>query len=78
MRNVWLLPTIAELSTWLRRCGFKDIEVIDRSITTTDEQRSTEWMPFESLAEALAPDDPTQTVEGWPAPHRAIVTAIAP
>lgn len=78
MRNVWLLPTIPELSTWLRRCGFKKIEIVDRSITTTGEQRSTEWMPFESLAEALDPDDPTRTIEGWPAPHRVIVTAIAP
>ena len=78
MRNVWLLPTIAELTTWLRRSGFRDIELIDQSITTTDEQRSTEWMPFESLREALDPDDPTKTVEGWPAPHRVVVTATSP
>ena len=75
MKNVWLIPTIAELMTWLDRCGFLDATVVDRSITTTDEQRSTEWMPFESLAEALDPDDPTQTVEGWPAPRRVVVTA---
>ena len=34
MSNVWLLPTIAELTTWLRRTGYRDIEIIDRSITT--------------------------------------------
>lgn len=78
MRNVWLLPTIAELTTWLRRSGFADIEVIDQSVTTTDEQRSTEWMTFESLREALKPDDPDRTVEGWPAPRRVVVVAIAP
>jgi tRNA (mo5U34)-methyltransferase len=78
MRNVWLLPTIAELTTWMQRTGYRDIDVIDRSITTTDEQRSTEWMPFESLREALDPDDPSRTVEGWPAPHRVVVTAINP
>ncbi len=78
MRNVWLLPTIAELTTWLRRSGFADIEVIDESVTTTDEQRSTEWMAFESLREALKPDDPDWTVEGWPAPRRVVVVAIAP
>lgn len=78
MRNVWLLPTIAELKTWLRRTGYAEVEVIDHSITTTDEQRSTEWMTFESLREALDPDDPTRTVEGWPAPHRVVVTAVAP
>jgi len=78
MRNVWLLPTIAELTTWLRRSGYKDIQIVDQSITTTDEQRSTEWMTFESLREALDPDDPTKTVEGWPAPHRVVVTASNP
>ncbi len=78
MKNVWLLPSLAELSTWLRRSGFRDVEVVDTSITTSEEQRSTEWMSFESLADALNPEDPTRTVEGWPAPRRAIVTATAP
>ena len=78
MRNVWLLPTIAELTTWLRRSRFRDIEIVDESITTTDEQRSTEWMSFESLAAALDPADPDRTVEGWPAPRRVIVVAHAP
>ena len=75
MRNVWLLPTLAELTTWLRRTGYRDIEIVDTTITTTDEQRSTAWMTFESLQEALDPDDPQRTVEGWPAPHRVVVTA---
>ena len=78
MRNVWLLPTLAELTTWLQRSGFANVEIIDTTITTTDEQRSTEWMTFESLREALDPDDPTKTVEGWPAPHRVVVTALTP
>ncbi len=78
MRNVWLLPTIAELHTWLTRTGYTDIEVIDKSITSINEQRSTEWMSFESLAEALDPKDASRTVEGWPAPHRVVVTANSP
>jgi len=78
MRNVWLLPTIAELTTWLARTGFTDIEIIDQSVTTVDEQRSTEWMRFESLAEALDPASPDRTVEGWPAPRRVIAVANAP
>lgn len=78
MRNVWLLPTIAELTTWLKRSGYREIAVIDKSVTTTDEQRRTEWMPFDSLREALDPDDDTRTVEGWPAPRRVIVTATCP
>lgn len=78
MRNVWLLPTIAELTTWLRRSGYVDIEIIDTAVTTTDEQRSTEWMTFESLRESLDPANPDKTVEGWPAPRRVVVTAAAP
>jgi tRNA (mo5U34)-methyltransferase len=78
MRNVWLLPTIAELSTWLRRTGFRNVAIIDTAITTTEEQRATEWMSFESLAEALDPQDPTRTIEGWPAPRRVVATATAP
>ena len=78
MRNVWLLPTVPELETWLQRCGFSRIRVADRSRTTTDEQRSTPWMPFESLREALDPDDAAMTVEGWPAPRRVVVIAKAP
>ena len=78
MKNVWLLPTIAELSTWLRRSGYREIEVVDKSVTSTDEQRATEWMTFDSLSDALDPKDPDRTVEGWPAPRRVVVTATAP
>ena len=78
MKNVWLLPTLAELNVWLDRTGYRDVAVVDKSVTTTDEQRSTEWMPFESLAEALDADDPDRTVEGLPAPRRVVVTATSP
>lgn len=78
MRNVWFLPTITELQTWLQRCGFLDVEIIDESVTSTEEQRSTEWMQFESLQEALKPGAAEWTVEGWPAPRRVIAIAKAP
>lgn len=78
MKNVWLLPTVRELTTWLQRTGYRDIELINESVTTSEEQRATEWMSFESLAEALDPNDSSKTVEGWPAPRRVIMTASAP
>jgi tRNA (mo5U34)-methyltransferase len=78
MRNVWSLPTVPQLLAWLRETGYVEIELIDTSVTTTDEQRSTEWMTFESLEEALDSGDPSKTIEGWPAPHRVVVTAVAP
>ncbi|MDJ0712428.1 MAG: tRNA 5-methoxyuridine(34)/uridine 5-oxyacetic acid(34) synthase CmoB [Woeseiaceae bacterium] len=77
MRNVWELPTVRQLIVWLEKSGYRDIDIVDTTVTTTDEQRSTAWMTFESLRDALDPDDPTKTVEGWPAPHRAVVTAYA-
>lgn len=76
MRNVWSLPTVPLLVRWLGETGFRDIEIVDRSVTTIDEQRSTPWMRFESLRDALDPDDPTKTIEGWPAPRRVVVTGI--
>ena len=78
MRNVWHLPTIPLLEDWLRDAGFSAVRLIDASPTTTGEQRSTEWMSFESLAQALDPDNPSLTVEGLPAPLRAIICCTAP
>lgn len=78
MRNVWHLPTIARLNTWVASAGFSSIRTIDVTPTTVEEQRSTEWMTFDSLASALDPDDRSMTIEGLPAPTRAIIIANAP
>jgi len=75
MRNVWFIPSVDMLQLWLKRAGFRDIQIIDVSPTTTQEQRATEWMRFESLPDFLNPDDHSQTIEGYPAPQRAILTA---
>jgi tRNA (mo5U34)-methyltransferase len=78
MRNVWFLPSLATLESWLKRCGFREIRTGDVTPTTVAEQRSTSWMQFQSLADFLDPTDPGLTVEGLPAPRRAIVIAEAP
>lgn len=75
MRNVWFLPSLSMLKLWLARTGFEDVETIDVTATTIEEQRSTEWMTFQSLADFLDPDDHSKTIEGYPAPLRATVTA---
>lgn len=77
MRNVWFIPTPDTLSGWLERCGFRDVQVVDVTPTTTQEQRATDWMRFESLADYLDPADPGRTIEGYPAPTRAILVATA-
>lgn len=78
MRNVWFFPTVDTMIVWLKRCGFKNVQCVDVEVTRLDEQRSTQWMTFESLTDFLDPDDKTKTIEGHPAPRRAVFTAIAP
>jgi tRNA (mo5U34)-methyltransferase len=75
MRNVWFIPSLPMLERWLERTGYSEIRVVDQTATTTAEQRSTEWMTFESLENFLDPIDSSRTLEGYPAPVRAIVTA---
>ena len=75
MRNVFFLPSSAHLAIWLRRCGFEDVRCVDETVTTTDEQRPTDWMRFQSLPDFLDPDDPSRTREGHPAPRRATLVA---
>ena len=78
MGNVWFLPSTDTLLSWLRKLGFVDEQLVDVCVTTTQEQRSTQWMTFHSLANFLDPDDSSRTIEGYPAPRRAIVTARLP
>ncbi len=72
MRNVWFIPSPVTLQSWLKRAGFKHIELIDVSKTTISEQRKTDWMPWESLEDFLDPNDNEKTIEGYPAPRRAV------
>jgi tRNA (mo5U34)-methyltransferase len=75
MRNVWFLPSTDALKVWLSRVGFVDCEVVDVSVTSVEEQRTTDWMTSLSLADFLDPQDPNLTIEGYPAPKRAVITA---
>jgi tRNA (mo5U34)-methyltransferase len=77
MRNVWAVPGTGRVQRWLEQAGFRDGRVLDVTPTTVAEQRSTAWMRFESLPQALDPEDRARTVEGHPAPVRAILLAEA-
>lgn len=77
MRNVHAIPSLAVLREWLDQAGLPDAQVLDVSKTSTDEQRSTEWMRFESLCECLDEKDPSLTVERHPAPVRAALLVEA-
>lgn len=78
MSNVRVVPSIATLLQWLSSCGLIEISVIDKSVTSQDEQRKTRWMPYESLSDALDENNPDLTIEGLPAPKRVVVTAKRP
>ena len=75
MRNVWFIPSIEMLVRWCERCGLSNIRVIDVNQTSVEEQHSTDWMNFHSLKEFLDPGDSNKTIEGYPAPRRAILIA---
>ncbi|MEM9744863.1 MAG: tRNA 5-methoxyuridine(34)/uridine 5-oxyacetic acid(34) synthase CmoB [Pseudomonadota bacterium] len=78
MRNVWNVAAISQVELWLQRAGFIDIDCMDVTATTIAEQRTTDWMRFQSLKDFLDPANPGRTVEGWPAPVRAVLRARRP
>lgn len=78
MRNVWFVPTEGCMRSWLQRSGFEQISRIHSTVLEAEEQRKTELAPYESLADFLDKDDPTRTVEGYPAPLRVAYTARRP
>lgn len=75
MRNVWFIPTTDTLKQWLERAGFIDIRLVDLNQTQLEEQRTTDWMRYQSLVDFLDPTDPSKTCEGYPAPLRATLVA---
>jgi tRNA (mo5U34)-methyltransferase len=77
MKNVYCIPSCAALQVWLRNCGFTDIRVVNVTATTPAEQRVTAWSGNVSLQNFLDPADSARTVEGYPAPQRALVLANA-
>ncbi|MEJ2200467.1 MAG: tRNA 5-methoxyuridine(34)/uridine 5-oxyacetic acid(34) synthase CmoB [Desulfuromonadaceae bacterium] len=77
MNNVYFLPTVRCLENWLRRTGYGEVRCLDITPTTSAEQRKTEWIQTESLADFLDPADSSRTIEGYPAPTRALLVATA-
>ncbi|QSH41971.1 tRNA 5-methoxyuridine(34)/uridine 5-oxyacetic acid(34) synthase CmoB [Lentisphaerota bacterium ZTH] len=75
MRNVWFLPSCAALEKWLRKLGFENVRTVNVTRTSVDEQRTTDWMRWESLKDYIDPENPAVTIEGYQAPTRAIIIA---
>lgn len=71
--NVYFIPTVNALKNWGEKAGFSNMQVIDCIPTTPNEQRKTKWIKGESLENFLDPQDPSRTIEGYPAPKRVYV-----
>jgi len=77
MNNVFTIPTVLRLEKWLHTAGYGAVRCVDVTPTTLIEQRHTDWINSESLEDFLDPGNPARTVEGHPAPVRAVVLAQA-
>ncbi|WP_367606344.1 tRNA 5-methoxyuridine(34)/uridine 5-oxyacetic acid(34) synthase CmoB [Legionella sp. W05-934-2] len=75
MPNVWFIPSVDALTSWIEKAGFSHVHCIDVTQTSIEEQRATEWMTYQSLTDFLDPENPHKTIEGYPAPTRAIIIA---
>ncbi|HAE38509.1 MAG TPA: tRNA 5-methoxyuridine(34)/uridine 5-oxyacetic acid(34) synthase CmoB [Candidatus Riflebacteria bacterium] len=78
MNNVWFIPSVPAMLAWLNKAGFANVKAVDVCKTTVEEQRRTEWMPGESFAACLDPACSDLTIEGHPAPVRAVFIAERP
>lgn len=74
MKNVFFIPTLGAFEAWLKKCGFKKIQLLATLKTDTSEQRKSAWSGEESLQDFLSEDE-NFTIEGYPAPHRAYFLA---
>ncbi|MBE0513808.1 tRNA 5-methoxyuridine(34)/uridine 5-oxyacetic acid(34) synthase CmoB [Sulfurimonas sp.] len=71
--NIYFVPTVKALKNWCTRAGFSGFEVLEKTVTNSDEQRKTSWIEGQSLEDFLDKDESTKTVEGYPAPARVYV-----
>ena len=76
--GTYFVPTASCLHNWISRAGFTDVEIFCSHAMTSEEQRRTDWMEFESYRDFIDPRNPELTIEGYPAPLRVFVKAINP
>jgi len=73
--GTYFVPTGTALRNWLLRSGFDPVELFCAHAMSSEEQRRTAWMEFESYEQFLDPRDPALTIEGHPAPWRVFLSA---
>lgn len=75
--GTYFVPTGACLRNWMVRAGFQDVEIFCSHAMSSEEQRRTAWMDFESYADFIDPVNPQRTIEGYPAPLRVFLKGMA-
>uniref|UniRef100_UPI004056C1B4 tRNA 5-methoxyuridine(34)/uridine 5-oxyacetic acid(34) synthase CmoB n=1 Tax=Candidatus Electronema sp. TaxID=2698783 RepID=UPI004056C1B4 len=73
--GTWFVPTPSCLHNWLLRAGFTEIECFCQHPMSSEEQRRTDWMVFESYQDFIDKMNPLRTIEGYPAPWRVFFKA---
>ncbi|NLX17875.1 MAG: tRNA 5-methoxyuridine(34)/uridine 5-oxyacetic acid(34) synthase CmoB [Desulfobulbus sp.] len=74
--GTWFVPTAGCLDNWLTRTGFNSVRLFHDHAMSSDEQRRTSWMTFESYEDFIDKNNPALTVEGYPAPRRVFFKAV--
>jgi len=73
--GTYFVPTVSCLANWLSRAGFSGVKTFFSHPMSSQEQRRTPWMEFESYEDFIDRSDPSLTVEGYPAPIRIFARA---
>lgn len=74
--GTYFVPTGSCLRNWILRAGFSSADLFFSHPMSSDEQRRTSWMVFESYEDFIDPDNPSRTIEGFPAPYRVFLKAF--
>jgi len=73
--GTWFVPTASCLHNWMTRTGFRDVRMFCQHAMSSEEQRRTAWMDFESYEDFIDKENPALTIEGYPAPRRVFFKA---
>lgn len=72
--GTYFVPTGQCLQHWMQRTGFRDSRIFCSHPMSSEEQRKTDWMVFESYSDFIDPLDSSYTIEGYPAPCRVFLS----
>ena len=76
--GTYFVPTANCIKNWMSRAGFENVEIFFSHPMSSEEQRRTDWMTFESYEDFIDPQNPQLTIEDYPAPIRVFLRGNAP